>query len=192
MEEERLLTALRAGSTDALEQIIARWGAYVYTIVRNRAGGNLLPEDLEEIASDVFLALWQRPGRVQPGHLRSWLGALARNKTVDRLRRIRPKLPLEETLPAPDGGLWRTVARQERAAIAREALLSLGELDREIFLRRYDLCESTEEIALHTGLSRAAVKTRLHRGRQQLKTYLLERGWNDEDALERLDHAGQS
>ncbi len=95
MEEERLLTALRAGSADALEEIIRRCGAYVYTVVRNRAGGQLPEEDLEEISSDVFLALWQHPDRVRAGRLRSWLGALARNKTVDRLRRLRPRVPLD-------------------------------------------------------------------------------------------------
>lgn len=192
MEEDTLLAALRAGSADALRLAISRCGAYVYTVVRNRACGQLAQEDLEEIASDVFIELWQHPERVRPGCLQSWLGVLARNKTIDRLRRRSPQIPLDEDLVDPGGALWQTMAAQERAVLVRQALDSLSQLDREIFLRYYDLCESTAAIAEQTGLSRPAVKTRLHRGRQQLKAFLSERGLNDEDELERLGCAGQS
>ncbi len=187
MEEAELLEALRRGSTDALEQIIARYGAYVFTVVRNRACGQLTQEDLEEIVSDVFVALWQRPDCVRTDCLKSWLGALARNKAVDRLRRITPLLPLDEDFLSLNSPLWETLAQQERAALVHASLKSLGEPDREIFLRYYDLCESTAEIARRTGLSVAAVKARLCRGRQKLKQFLTERGLSDENSIQRLD-----
>ena len=53
-----LLRSLQKQSADALEQAIAQYGAYVLTIIRNRSRGVLMPEDHEEIASDVFLSLW--------------------------------------------------------------------------------------------------------------------------------------
>lgn len=183
MEEAELLEALRRGSADALGLAIARYGAYVFTVVRNRACGQLAQEDLEEIASDVFVALWQHPEHVHADCLKSWLGALARNKTVDRLRRITPLLPLDGDFLSLSGPLWETMAEREQAELVHASLASLGEPDREIFLRYYDLCESTAEVARRTGLSVAAVKTRLHRGRRKLKQFLIERGLCDEDGV---------
>ena len=65
-----LLRSLQKQSADALEQAIAQYGAYVLTIIRNRSRGVLTPEDHEEIASDVFLALWRGTKNITRGQLR--------------------------------------------------------------------------------------------------------------------------
>ncbi len=181
--EQALLRQLRARRPKAMEQALQQYSSYVYAVVRGRACGMLPPEDLEEITSDVFLALWEHPERVTPGRLRSWLGAAARNKTVDRLRRRSPDLPLEEDAIILDDTLWQAMAEQERTALVREALYTLCPQDRELFTRYYDLCQSTAQIADAMGLSQAAVKTRLHRGRKQLKNFFAERGYSDETAI---------
>lgn len=82
-----LLRSLQKQSTDALEQAIAQYGAYVLTIIRNRSRGVLTPEDHEEIASDVFLSLWHGARDITSGQVSPWLGAVARNKTVEAMRR---------------------------------------------------------------------------------------------------------
>ena len=58
------------------------------------------PEDEDELASSVFFALWQSCRAVKAGSIRAWLGSVARNKTVDRLRRARMDMPLDEELAA--------------------------------------------------------------------------------------------
>lgn len=78
-----LLRSLQKQSADALEQAIAQYGAYVLTIIRNRSRGVLTPEDHEEIASDVFLSLWHGAREITSGQVSPWLGAVARNKTVE-------------------------------------------------------------------------------------------------------------
>lgn len=82
-----LLRSLQKQNTDALEQAIAQYGAYVLTIIRNRSRGVLTPEDHEEIASDVFLSLWHGARDITSGQVSPWLGAVARNKTVEAMRR---------------------------------------------------------------------------------------------------------
>lgn len=69
MTDTLLLRQLRRGSQRALEQAIEQYSAYVVTVIRNRSRGLLAPEDHEEIASDVFLALWQNAGRISAGSL---------------------------------------------------------------------------------------------------------------------------
>ena len=65
MTDTLLLRQLRRGSQRALEQAIEQYSAYVVTVIRNRSRGLLAPEDHEEIAADVFLALWQNAGRIR-------------------------------------------------------------------------------------------------------------------------------
>ena len=89
MEEHQLLSRLRRKDEQALAAVIAQYSAYVVTVVHNRSRGLLTPEDEDELTSSVFFALWQSCRTVKAGHLRAWLGSVARNRTVDRLRKAR-------------------------------------------------------------------------------------------------------
>ena len=86
MDETELLRQLQKQRAGALEQAVAQYGAYVLAIIRNRSRGVLTPEDHEEIASDVFFALWNGAARIERGQLRPWLGAVARNRTAEAMR----------------------------------------------------------------------------------------------------------
>ena len=96
MDEQNLLSRLRHGDEQALAAAITQYSAYVVTVIHNRSRGLLSPEDEDELASSVFFTLWQSCRTVKAGHLRAWLGSVARNKTVDRLRKSRCEVPLDE------------------------------------------------------------------------------------------------
>lgn len=66
MDDSKLLRQLRRGNPQALEEAIAKYSAYVMAVIRNRSRGLLTPEDHEEIASDVFLALWRSGAQISP------------------------------------------------------------------------------------------------------------------------------
>ena len=87
LDEKELLRQLQKQRAGALEQAVAQYGAYVLAIIRNRSRGVLTPEDHEEIASDVFFALWNGAARIERRQLRPWLGAVARNRTAEAMRK---------------------------------------------------------------------------------------------------------
>ena len=95
--------------------------AIVWNILRDC----MSPEDCEETASDVFLAAWEQAPDLRPGHVKGWLGAVARNKAKNKLRQRNQTLPLMEDildLPGPDdpaGALER----------AEEQALSTGQIE---------------------------------------------------------------
>ena len=62
--------------------------------------------------------------------------------------------------------------QQERDRIVREAVFSMPQPDREIFLRFYYYCQSIPIIAEKMQLNPSTVKTRLKRGREKLKAHL--------------------
>jgi RNA polymerase sigma-70 factor (ECF subfamily) len=163
-----MLCAVRRGNEHALGQIIIKYTAYVCVIIRNAVGDTLSREDIEEVASDVFFALWENAGRCD--NLKSYIGAIARNKAKNRLRQNSGGLPLVDDILAEGGvTLEDTVIASEQQETVKSAILSMDSPDREIFLRHYYKAETAALIAKETGLTEAAVKHRLIRGREKLR-----------------------
>lgn len=177
MDEQQLLSRLRRGDEQALAAVIARFSAYVVTVIHNRSRGLLSPEDEDELASSTFFALWQSCRTVKAGSIHAWLGSVARNKTVDRLRRARMDMPLDEELAGTDDFLLEETVKKEQARQLREAVALLSEVDREIIRRFYDLCQTAPEIAAVLGLTPSAVRMRLVRSREAIKNELCRGGF---------------
>ena len=178
MNERTLLRLLKDGDTGALSEIIGLYSSYLYAIASNIMGQALPREDVEEAVSDSFVALWYHRQEVYPGKLKPWLAAVCRNKAKDALRAARAAEPLDDDLLEVAAGddMEERVLRGELTTLAREAVDSLGEPDREIFRRRYFLYQKTGEIAAVLGMNPATVRTRLARGREKLREYFNERG----------------
>ena len=174
MKEEVILRKMRKGDPSALEALMERYIPYVSAIVWNILRSHMPKEDAEEVVSDVFLAAWERAGDLKPGFVKQWLGAVARNKAKNRLRLMGHDLPLEEdVLEIADEftPVTKTEKVEERAQV-RKAVDSLGEPDREIFLRHYFFAQTVAEIGSCMHLNESTVKTKLRRGRQKLKDML--------------------
>jgi len=165
------LSAVRRGSEDALGQIIDKYAAYVCVVIRNTIGDSLSHEDVEETASDVFFALWRNAEKMEK--LKAWLAATARNKAKNKLRELRSDLPLDEEI-AIDGisVIEDTVISSEEQRAVKEAILAMDTLDREIFLRHYYDSQTVATIVAETGMTEAAVRKRLMRGKKKLRAIL--------------------
>lgn len=181
LTEEQALRQMKQGSQDALAWFIQRYGAYVSTIIHNIIGQRMSNADVEEVASDVFLALWNNAGKILPNAARSWLATVARNTARSRLRRASDTLPLdEEAVIVDDRTPEATLERREQAVRVRMALLSLNPVDREVFLRFYYYYQKTADIAADMGLNESTVRTKLNRGRAKLRDFLLQEDNHDE------------
>jgi len=170
--DKLLLTSVRRGNEHALQQVIDKYAAYVCTIIHNIVGKYMTHEDIEETASDVFYALWDNAENVQ--NLKSWIGATARNKAKNKLRKVRDELSLNDDIFAdskiqPEDML---ISDYEKETM-KEAILLLGSPDREIFTQHYYQSRTVATIAQKTGMSESAIKQRLVRGRKKLKTFLI-------------------
>lgn len=170
----KALKALQEGSEEELGWFIDRYSGYVAAVVCNILGGSANREDLEELCSDTFVALWQGSKSIRSGSVKGWLARVARNKTLDLLRkRGESPLRLEEdcimlSVPGPE-----TEAEKSRERLAvRMAVLDMPHPDREIFLRHYFYFQSVGDIAAAMEIPANTVKTRLRRGREKLKACL--------------------
>lgn len=182
MKDKTLLRRLKRGDTAALEQIIDQYSSYVAAVIRSVIGRAMTTEDVEEVAADVFLALWQQAAQVTEENLKGYLSAIARNKAVNKLRERGETLELEEDILIPDDRLpERILTEKDQNRILHAALLEMGQPDRDIFLRHYYYGQRVTEISEGMDMNLSTVKSRLARGRKKLKKQLIERGFLYED-----------
>jgi RNA polymerase sigma-70 factor (ECF subfamily) len=179
LNDEKAVKALRRGKESALGWLIDRYAGYVNTIVYNIIGAYLPPSDVEEVASDVFLALWDNAGKAQPDKLKAYIGSIARNRAKKKLRDVGQDIPLDDDVlqmtdtDTPETALFR----REQAAAVKRAVTEMEEPDREIFLRHYYYCQPVKTIAEEMPMNESTVKSRLKRGREKLTIILREGGY---------------
>ncbi|MDR0903214.1 MAG: sigma-70 family RNA polymerase sigma factor [Ruminococcus sp.] len=167
---------IQNGSEKALGRVIDRYSAYVCTVIRNTAGETLTHEDVEELASDVFLALWNNAAKITGNNLKSYLGRIAHNHAVNALRRIAETVPLEDETLSDEASVEEDIITVEEREAVKNAVMEMNSPDREIFLRYYYNAEPVAVVAKGTGLTEAAVKHRLSRGRERLRQRVIKEG----------------
>lgn len=161
---------------EKIEQTVNRERSRLFGFIRRRVG---IEEEAEDILQDVFYQLVSAYDSIESiEKVTSWLFQVARNKIIDRSRKMKPDnfsslriagsseddspLMLADILPdldqAPDRQLLRT-AIWERL---EEALEELPASQREVFIQHEFEDKSFKEIAETTGLS---VNTLLSRKR---------------------------
>ena len=174
MTEKRALELLRKGDQAGLVWMIDRYTAYVGAVVRNVLGGRMSIQDVEEVTADVFMTLWQNAAKPLPGRVKGYLGSIARIRAVNRLRSQGAELSLEEDiLSFPADGPEELLFEAERRERVRGAVQAMRMPEREIFVRYYYYCESAVDIAAVLGMTPAAVRQRLKRGRDLLREELM-------------------
>lgn len=178
MREEVILRRLQARDPAGLEALMERYIPYISAVVWNILRCAMQPEDAEEVVSDVFLTAWNQAEQLETGYVKQWLAAVARNKAKNKLRQLGRELPLEEDyleLPS-DSDPADAAEKAEKRTLVTEAVNSLGDQDRELFLRHYYYAQTINEISKDMALNESTVKTRLRRGRMKLKDFLMRRG----------------
>lgn len=180
MEKSDLLKRLRMKDHQALEAIIQQYCAYVSTVIRNQLGPDCSEQDVEELASEVFFALWLKCSSIRTAHLRGWLGTVARNqaRSFQRKQKNRPAVVgFEDVITVSDDQSMPLLEQRELARILSLALQELGETDSRIFSMYYYEEQSVSSIAAKLRLHPEAVKSKLRRGREKLKLILLKEGY---------------
>lgn len=175
-----LIGQLKKKKEFALEQVMDIYMDPVYSLASTILRGYGQTVDIEECVQDVFIDAWNKISEYDPGRgkLKTWLLILCKYKALSYKRRLSRQnrvfkiedLKRESQQIEASNVEASFLAKEERRKII-EAIRSLPDLDRQIFLRIYILDESIEEVSKSLGLSRQAVDNRLWRGRKALRKY---------------------
>ena len=124
-------------------------------------------EAAHDLTQEVFLRVARtRVPDADPASLRAWVFRIARNLALNHLRDGHRRPHLVEAADRAEPAV------QELGAALNEALAALSETDRDVFLLREMAGLRNGEIADACDLTVDAVRARLHRARQQLRTTL--------------------
>ena len=168
-----LVRRILNGDEIALSALYDRYGRLVYSvslrILRDTGAA-------EEVLQDIFHQLWRLAGSfdLERGSLSSWLMVMARNRSIDRLRRRGPAAAANpgEVLSPLKFDLESDVAQKQMIGRVRSALEALPEAQRKAMELAYFEGLTQSEIADRTGDPLGTVKTRLRTALASLKKAL--------------------
>lgn len=181
---ESFLVSLRANDPDAVASLVRSESPRLLAVARRILRND---EDARDAVQDGFISALASLNRFEGGsQLSTWLHRIVVNAALMKLRskRSRPEEPIGDLLPEfeADGHIsvpameWAAadelVMRDEVKRLVRGSIDRLPESYRTVLLLR-DIEElTTEETALALEITPVAVKVRLHRARQALRTLL--------------------
>ena len=177
LEDNVLIGLLQTDPERGLDAAIRQYGGLCKAVIVRILGEGA---DAEDCLADTFAALWRHAGKYRPdeGGLKPWLCVIARNQAVSlyRKRRRQSFIPEEEAALGELADDTGQLERREDAALLREALAELSELDRKLVVWRYFYGESVKEAAARLGITPKYAENRLYKSRQRLKKLLEQRG----------------
>ena len=159
-QDGQLLDRVRRGDEQAMATLYDRYSRVVYSVALRVLRD---PASAEDVLQDVFLGLWRRPESFVSarGSLGGWLAVVARNRSIDMLRRKRPSEQIEEVYLASPFDLASEAERNTLMQRARTIIMHLPLDQRNTLEMAYFDGLTHTEIAEITGDPLGTVKTRI-------------------------------
>jgi RNA polymerase sigma-70 factor (ECF subfamily) len=183
-DEATLLAGLRGGDEAAFAELVGRYSGRLLAVTRRLLNQE---QDAQDALQDAFLSAFRGLATFDGNSsLATWLHRIALNAALIKLRtrRRKPEQPIDELLPSylvdghrrDPGPAWKALAsdaeRAETRELVRRCIAQLPDSYRVVLVLR-DIEElDTAAVAEQLGIEAGAVKTRLHRARQALRTLL--------------------
>jgi len=180
--DQELIRSIKNGEESALSAMMQRYWKQVFSTAFHVLR---LEPDAQEVAQDVFWAVWRSPDRFDNtrGALLGWLLILSRSRALDLLRRIRSNAALLHEIdkgtpfPVPD-----QPGERERGLLIDELLQRLSGEQRWILRKVYLEGFTYAEVAALRATPLGTVKNRARRAIRMLRT-----GLDEGDPGSRLD-----
>ena len=178
-DDAGLLRRIGQGDEDAMALFYREHGRVVFAQVLLVVGERVLAE---EIVQDAMLAVWRGAGSFRgESSVRSWVIAIARRQTRDRLRGRRLRMVDGAFLaeqPSPGPGPEVTALDRAELAEVRGAIRDLTPAHREVLGLAFGSGLSLPEVAGVLEIPVGTVKSRLTAARTALNGILNKKGQN--------------
>jgi RNA polymerase sigma-70 factor (ECF subfamily) len=183
--EALLVERLRAGDDAAFEAVVRLYGGRLLAAARRLLRND---DDAADAVQDAFLAAFKSIDGFQgTARLSTWLHRIVINAALMKVRSAsrRPEDAIADLLPRFDAdGHWldtvqewssggqELLEQRETRQLVRRCIDRLPDAYRTVLMLRDIEDLDTEEVAGTLGVTANAVKIRLHRARQALRTLL--------------------
>ncbi len=164
---EHVVSAAQKGDTRAIATLLDGSHAHVRRFARTLCS---TPEDAEDAAQEALIVLYRKIGTLRAAAaLASWMFQIVRHECIRRSR-LALRAPVSPTLQAASTEETALVHLEAERIVA--CIATLPSEQRAVLVLRDLQGLSGAATAQALGLSRAAMKSRLHRGRETLRSQL--------------------
>jgi RNA polymerase sigma-70 factor (ECF subfamily) len=185
--DETLMVRYQRGDRDAFTVLVRRHHRPLYNFVLRQLRH---PTLAEEVTQDVFLRVVQNASEYKhEARFCTWTYAIARNLCVDQLRKAQhrrhpsldqPLGPADDARalgevvsePKPHGNTEQSAASSQMRAMLLQAVETLPDDQREVYLLREVANLSFKEIADVTGVAENTAKSRMRYALERLRSAL--------------------
>jgi RNA polymerase sigma-70 factor (ECF subfamily) len=174
-ELRALLQAVVGKDGAALRALYERTSAKLYGICLRVLGDHA---EAQDVLQEVYILVWKKAALFDPARASpiTWLGALARNRAIDRLRARRaPGAPsegnMDEALAIPDDrpSSLDVLERAEDSARLQRCLEELEERARKMIRAAFFEGATYPQLATAEGVPLPTVKSWIRRGLMRLR-----------------------
>lgn len=184
MDDDKIIDLFLARDERAITETSSKYGAFLFSAAERITASST---DADECVNDTYLQAWNGIPPAEPrGYFRTYLLRITRHAALDICRKRdaekRSALMTEITEELENCLSDRQTAEsaveyKELGALINRFLKQQKELDRNIFIRRYYMAHSVEQISKSLGINKNRVKSVLFRTRNKLKVYLESEGY---------------
>ena len=159
-DDAALLALVQRGDESAMASLFDRYSKVVYSVALRVLRD---PASAEDVLQEVFMQLWRNPNGfvATRGSLGGWLAVVARNRSIDALRRKRPSEQVDDMALASNYNLANEAERNSLMEKARGVIRLLPMEQRKTLEMAFFDGLTHSEIAEMTGDPLGTVKTRI-------------------------------
>lgn len=166
------LERVAQGDAAAVQELLDRYGALVWSIARKQAG----LEAAEDLVQEIFIQVWKSAERYDPSISAeaTFITTIARRRVIDHRRKVgrRPENEeLQDIVGVEEQGLSQ-VELTDEARIAQEAIANLKPDQQRVLQLAIVDGLTHSQIAEVTQLPLGTVKSHARRGLERVRTML--------------------
>jgi RNA polymerase sigma-70 factor, ECF subfamily len=155
-----LVEAVRARDESAMATLYDRYSSLVYAVALRVLGDTGAAED---VLQEIFLQLWRKPAAFDSarGSMGAWLSVIARNRSIDALRKRRPETDFEDVVLSVEPDFADDADRGRALGKIRLAMGTMPPAQKSAVEMAFFEGLTHSEIAEKTGEPLGTIKTRI-------------------------------
>lgn len=175
LDDRQLLEMYRAGEAEKMfNEMVRRYHSRIYWAARRMVKNH---EDADDIAQEVFVRAYTALDNFRgDANIYTWLYRIAINLSINYLRkkRVRKLMDISDYLPflSQDADQESGVIREENLSLVEQAIETLPEKQRAVFIMRYYDELPYEQISAILGTSVGGLKANFHHAVKKVSAFV--------------------
>ena len=192
LDDKELLELYHSGQKERMfNELVRRYQKRIYWVARRMVKRH---EDADDIAQDVFVKAYTALANFRgDSNIYTWLYRIAVNLSINHIRKqkVRNAVDIDDYLPflSKDAEQASGMMRRENISLIEEAIGTLPEKQRAVFIMRYYDEMPYEQISSILGTSVGGLKANFHHAVKKVGAFLKENhgSLNLEDSADLMD-----